>query len=265
MIHRNGLQFSWISGKQLPDALLEECSALYANHYGVYGEGVSIKGVKPGDRIKMKPRRMRELLTVDGAAAGLVHLEGKLVAYAFLVVGQIDGEGDVSWVTQLVVHTEHRNQKVATRLLHAAWGLSDQFAWGLATANPYAVRALEAATRRSCDPAIIIQHLEQLKLFTSKRINYFKDVQFYVETRQSVVDTRFFASHSTIADKMERLRMNENTWPLGALRSGMEWFAVTFRSQPQRQLTVEDLERLLADSRRHRQGSLRENASKLVS
>jgi 2-polyprenyl-3-methyl-5-hydroxy-6-metoxy-1,4-benzoquinol methylase len=203
--------------------------------------------VKPGDRIKMKPKRMRALLAVDGAYAALIHLGGTLVAYAYLVIGRVEGEGDVSWVTQLVVHTEYHNKKVATRLLHAAWGLSDRFAWGLATANPYAVRALESATRRSCAPAVTLRHLEQLRQFTGERINYFKDVQFYVDELQSIVDTRFFVSHSTIAEKMERLRMNEKTWPLGFLRDGMEWFAVTFRSQPQRRFTVEDLDRLLAD------------------
>ena len=247
MIHLNGLPFSWISGKQISDTQLEECSALYENHYGIYGEGVSIRGVKPGDRIRMKPKRMRALLAVDGAYAALAHLEDKLVAYAFLVIGAVEGEGVVSWVTQLVVHTEYRNQKVATRLLHAAWGLSDRFAWGLATANPFAVRALEGATRRSCDPAVTFRHLAQLRQFTSERINYFENAQFYVDERQSIVDTRFFVNHSTIADKMERLRMNENTWPLGVLRDGMEWCAVTFRSQPQRRFTVEDLDRLLAD------------------
>jgi GNAT superfamily N-acetyltransferase len=102
----------------------------------------------------MGPKRMRRLLDVDGAFAALTHLNGNLVAYAFLVIGPADGGGEISWVTQLVVHTDYRNKKVATRLLHAAWGLSDRFAWGLATANPYAVRALEAATRRSCDPAV---------------------------------------------------------------------------------------------------------------
>ncbi|HWG43782.1 MAG TPA: methyltransferase domain-containing protein [Gemmataceae bacterium] len=92
-----------------------------------------------------------------------------------------------------------------------------------------------------------MRYLEQLRRFTSERINYFKDVHFYVDARQSVVDTRFFVNHSAIAEKLERLGMNENTWPLGPLSSGMEWFAVTFRSQPQRGLTIEDLEQLLAD------------------
>src|SRR5260370_801946 len=122
MLHLDGARFTWVSGRHITNEQLEECSELYSRHYGVYDEGASASGLEPGDPIKMAPRRMRRLLEVDGARAGLVHLDDRLVAYAFLVWGATPVGGVTSWVTQLVVHTEYRNQKVATRLLHAAWG-----------------------------------------------------------------------------------------------------------------------------------------------
>jgi 2-polyprenyl-3-methyl-5-hydroxy-6-metoxy-1,4-benzoquinol methylase len=247
MLHLHRLRFTWVSGGAITDGLLEECSELYSRHYGVYGEGVTIPGVRPGDPIKMAPRRMRRLLDVDGARAGLVHLDGLLVAYAFLVWGNTPVGGVTSWVTQLVVHGDYRNQKVATRLLHAAWGLSDQFAWGLATANPYAVRALEAATRRTCDLHAILAHLDHLRRFTEAKINYFKDAPLDVTPEKSNVNTGFFVSHSTLEEKMERACKNGKAWTLGPLSAGTEWLAVTFQSQPPRDLTVEELDRLLAD------------------
>lgn len=227
--------------------MLEECSELYSRHYGVYGEGVTIPGVRPSDPIKMAPPRMRRLLNVDGARAGLVHLGGQLVAYAFLVWGETPVGGMTSWVTQLVVHGDYRNQKVATRLLHAAWGLTDQFAWGLATANPYAVRALEAATRRTCDPRAILEQLDHLRRFTEAKINYFKGAPFDVTPEKSSVNTAFFVSHSTLEEKMERACKNGKVWTLGPLNAGTEWLAATFQSQPPRDLTPEELDRLLAD------------------
>jgi 2-polyprenyl-3-methyl-5-hydroxy-6-metoxy-1,4-benzoquinol methylase len=247
MISLNGLEFTWISGKKISNEQLEECSRLYGEHYGVYGEGAESLGLKPGQRIKMRPKMMRRLLDVDGAFVAMAHLKKNLVAYVFLMIGSADGGGDISWATQLVVHTDYRNQKVATRLLHAAWGLSDRFAWGLATANPYAVRALEAATRRPCEPTVTAVHVEQLRRFTGERIFYFNGIGFDVGLERSVVNTRFFVNHDSLAEKMERVRMNGKPWNLGTLAPGTEWLAVTFQSQAPRPLTIEDLDRLLAD------------------
>lgn len=247
MIHIQGLQFTWVAGKQISDAQLEQCSELYSNHYGIYEERFDTPGGKRGLHIKMSPKRMRLLLDVDGAYAAFSYLGDKLVAYAFLVRGLVEPGGVVSWVTQLVVHTEYQNRKVATRLLHAAWGFSDHYAWGLATANPFAVRALEAATRRSCDPQIVQQHLEQLRSFTGDRINYFKGINFHVGPGICAADTRFYVSHSTLGEKMEQASKGGKPWTLGPLQPGMEWLAATVRSQPPRPLTPEDFERLLAD------------------
>jgi SAM-dependent methyltransferase/GNAT superfamily N-acetyltransferase len=259
MLHLDGLRFTWVSGKRITAEQLEECSALYSQHYGVYGEGVA-PPLRPGDRIKMSPSKMRRLLHVEGAWAGLVHLGRQLVSYAFLVLGETQLGGLTSWVTQLVVHEDYRNRKVATRLLHAAWGLSDQFAWGLATANPYAVRALEAATRRPCDPRVTLEHLEHLRRFTGERINYFKDVEFHVTPERSSVNTGFFVSHSTLGEKMDRVTRNGKQWTLGPLSAGIEWLAVTFQSQPPRDLSPEELDSLLAD----RDGILKEAYARML-
>ncbi len=247
MLLLDGLSFKWVSGRTITDALLGECSDFYSRHYGEYGEGAEAVGRKPGDRIKMSASRMRQLLNVEGALAGLAYHKGQLVAYAFLVQGQAGNGGVISWVTQLVVHEGYRDRRVASRLLHAAWGLTDQFAWGLATANPYAVRALEASTRRRCEPRVIGEHVEVLREFTGNRINYFSGIDFNVTSERCRVNTKFFVSHSTLEEKMKRVCGNGKTWTLGNLIPGWEWLAVTVRSQQPRELTLEELDRLLAD------------------
>jgi SAM-dependent methyltransferase/GNAT superfamily N-acetyltransferase len=238
-----GLSFAWVESKDVPDETLWECSALYSGHYGIYGDGHP----RSGDPVRMSPARLRALLDDPGAWAALARLPGQLVGYAFVVRGALPSGGVVSWVTQLVIHKDYRHREVATRLLRAAWGLSDDFGWGLVTANPYAVRALEAATRRRCDPLVIHPHLRALQEFGVAHINYLAGKNWQVDDRRSIVDTQFFVSHEHLGDMMERSCSKEKPWKLGDLAPGQEWLALTFREQSPRPLTTEEFERVLAD------------------
>lgn len=53
-----------------------------------------------------------------------------------------------TWVTQLLVHRFYRGRHIATKLLQSAWGFSNYYAWGLATANTVTIKTLEAVTWR---------------------------------------------------------------------------------------------------------------------
>ena len=68
---------------------------------------------------------------------------------------------DILYGFQLVVHTDYRNQNVAKQLLYSIWCESSNFAWGIVSSNPYAIRALEKATRRRSSPKIIRKHIEK--------------------------------------------------------------------------------------------------------
>ena len=96
---------------------MHECSELYSQHYGIYDE----ESPKHGNRIRLPPVRIRALLQGDGNWAALARHEGCLVGYAFLLRSLVPGHGAMSWVTQLVVHSDFRNQKIATRLLESVW------------------------------------------------------------------------------------------------------------------------------------------------
>lgn len=69
--------------------------------------------------------------------------------------------GCAAWITQLVVRKDMRHKGLVTELIAKAWK-KDALAWGLMTSHPYAVRALESATRRKCDPRIISLHAKDL-------------------------------------------------------------------------------------------------------
>src|SRR6202012_3675523 len=95
-----------------------------------------------------------------------------LVGYAIAIQAKIPKYGVISWVTQLVVHEDHRQRDVGKSLLFAIWNFTDHFAWGLLTANPYAIRALEKATRRRCDPRRIGKNVAKLKAIGKKQTVY---------------------------------------------------------------------------------------------
>lgn len=131
------------------ESLLKECSELYSDHYGVWGS----KGKSPGEHIKLSGNRISAWLNSEYATLYCAENAGKIIGYAIAISKDLKGEyGIVTWVTQLVVHTDYRKQGIAKNILFSIWGLSTHFAWGIVSANPYAVRALEKATRRRAVP-----------------------------------------------------------------------------------------------------------------
>jgi 2-polyprenyl-3-methyl-5-hydroxy-6-metoxy-1,4-benzoquinol methylase/GNAT superfamily N-acetyltransferase len=235
------VEFSWTRGDQVPLALLVECSALFSTHYGVWSDHASFR---PGERIRMGPERIGALLEIPGSGIAAARVRGELIAYATATRGEIRGQGRITWVTQLVVHEDYRNQDVAKRLLHSLWSFSDGFGWGLVTANPYAVRALEKATRRRCDPEVIRTNLDALHQF-GRWIPYIAGKPVQVGDGESRIDTQFFVDHSQLDRMMENASQTDR-WQMGEIGEGEEWLAFTFGAQPQTALTGEDLRQLLA-------------------
>ena len=50
-----------------------------------------------------------------------------------------------------------RKQGIANNLLKNICAYPNSVAWGLISASPYAIRALEYATQRRCDPSVIVK------------------------------------------------------------------------------------------------------------
>jgi 2-polyprenyl-3-methyl-5-hydroxy-6-metoxy-1,4-benzoquinol methylase len=115
--------------------------------------------------------------------------------------------------------------------LAAIWGFSDFFAWGLVTANPYAVKALQNATTRRCDPQRIEKYARVLYDAGAGAVPYVEDKQLHVDYTQSIIDTDFHISHDSLEESIDRAR-NGRKWRLGNLHEGQEWFAFTFKEQP---------------------------------
>lgn len=127
---------------------LSRCARLYSEHYGIWGEN----GIRPGKAIKLSNNKLREWLENDDAIIYYASMKDDIIGYAIAINKKENGYGIVTWVTQLVVHKDYRNKGVAKSILFSIWGFSDHYAWGIVSANPYAIRALEKATRRHATP-----------------------------------------------------------------------------------------------------------------
>lgn len=237
-------EYEWIPGPLARTDVVEEMAALYSRHYGIWGAGSGLEG-KP---VRLSGARLRDWLTPESRIA-LAREGDEVIGYAIAVQSNLPRHGMVSWVTQFVVHEQYRRQDVGKTLLFTIWHVSNHFAWGLVSANPYAVRALEKATRRRCLPSRIGRHHSALlKMGTTAAPYIHNTTEFIVGRDESRVNTGFLLDHSGLPKMLSDVTTEENPWSMGPIPEGWEWFAFTFHDQPPIALTEKELEQMLLAS-----------------
>lgn len=240
-IELSSFDYGWLPGNEISSQLLQECSELFSAHYGHWGD----LGLNPGKPVKMSPDRLKDYINGDNSWIAFAKDEDRLIAYAFCQRFETT-QGNISLITQLVVHTDYRKQGIATRILNSIWGFSDHFAWGLATASPFAVRALEKATRRRVLPDNIAHHLSLLKDI-ARQVFYYSGKEITVTSNTSTINTEFYVDHESLTDNISKASVNSD-WLLSTLGEGEEWLAVTFREQRQMELSHADMRALFSSS-----------------
>ena len=234
-------EYHWAHGPLVNSTLIAEMSALYCCHYGIWGE----TGNRPGQPIRLSSTQIRGWLTADSLVVWATAF-GSMIGYAIAIHMQLPGYGNAAWVTQFVVHKDHRRVDVGKRLLFTFWGFSDYFAWGLLSANPYAIRALEKATRRRCQPELIAKHASALLALGAKQVNYIDSSrESLINENESRIDTDFNIDHSELPEMLSNATGETKPWILGSLPEGWEWFAFTFHDQQQIPLAEKELEEML--------------------
>ena len=118
--------------------------------------------------------------------------------------------------------------------------------WGLASANPYAVRALEKATRRRCDTKSMEKNKKVLKKVVDA-VPYLKDKELRVGSKESVVCSDFFQDLGLLPSRLRDANA-KSPWLLGNLQDGEEWLATTFRSQSQVRWSDADQQKFMSMS-----------------
>ena len=216
------LKYESRRAEDLTEAEIEACSKLYGDSYGKYDKDSPFK---PGEQIKMSASQYRKRYCKDGVFLVRAMDMDRQVGHALYIRKSYEPYGIITWVLQLVVHKDYRRQGIASTLLRSIWGFSDDFAWGLASANPCTVKTLESATFRKCDTEFIVKNLDIIKII-GKDTTFVDDDAYVVDKNMSQVNTRFFADNSDYSYDRDCSRY------LGELRPGHEWLAFTFREQP---------------------------------
>ncbi len=208
---------------EVSDELLKECSDLFSNHYGVW-QGTN-------NRIKLSPAKLRQEFLETGVVTFrddstflstcekselIGHAMFKLFDFAPFTHSQITR---VCWITQLVVHTDHRRQGIAkTMIREASKGCSLVC---IVSASPFAVRAIG----KLCDLANPLQVRIQIEteacgavrspietfteLIRASGIKYLMNKSIYITKDHSWINTGFFVEHTTpLPDGYEFLAMS---------------------------------------------------------
>jgi 2-polyprenyl-3-methyl-5-hydroxy-6-metoxy-1,4-benzoquinol methylase len=237
--------FEWILGGLAPPEYADELAAFYSKHYGVWGAGSG----REGQPVKASPAMVRALLNSADSRIAVARFDCELVGYAIALQSKVPHYGMVSWVTQLVVHENHRRNNVGKTLLFTIWGFSNHKSWGLVSANPYAIRALEKATRRRCLASRTKRNRETLLKLGAREIPYINEsTELRITTEESRINTAFFLDHSSLPERLAAVVTKDKPWVLGDLRLGWEWFAFTFHDQQQIGLTQAELDQMLQAS-----------------
>lgn len=228
-------RYEWWSGGDIPADVLSACARLFSAHYGRWSE----RGVAPGKSIRLTAEGLRAYLPAEDSLAVTAWrgdgAEAELIGYAFAVRVKVRKRRIVTWVTQLVVHSDHQNRGVAKTMLNSIWGFSDHYAWGIASANPYAIRALEKATKRRCRPKVIAKQAAPVLAAAGGRIGYLHGRRYDCAAGRSVIDTEFHQDHSLVPERLRQATASTDgeKWLLGQINPGEEWLGLTFNSQKQ--------------------------------
>lgn len=221
----NSLTYITKRCSDLDDKTLKQCSDLFSNHYGVYNGKDDIHS--EGQRIRLGVKYYMNIRNTENMHVSLCYSGPELIGQAFFLKKEVAKQKTCTWVTQLLVNKYYRSKGIATRLLHSAWGFSDYFAWGLATANALTIKALESVTWRRVEPTVIVENLDTISKMCDD-IPFAKEKQMEVSERISQIFTNFYPEQEKTNSTIGKVYVEK----LGTLKNGYEWLAFTFQSQP---------------------------------
>ena len=217
------LDFSVIGGDAVSLCQWREVSALFSSAYGVYSDRAASQ--RAGERIRLGVGYYERSYATPDFRVAFCRDGEALVAEA--IYREVETErGRVAFVVQLVVAEAYRRRGVASTLLHAVWGFSNYYAWGIVTSNAFTVESLESATFRRADPIRISERAAWLRREVLSGIPFLAEVAWTCDGRQSRIDSGFYTARVETTDGARRVADR-----LGSLEEGEEWLAVVFHDQ----------------------------------
>lgn len=248
MISSSSICYTCIPYPFLTDQILEKCSILFNNNYGIWSDDAprhSNNILRAGVRVRLAVKRLRELLLFNERCFLVIAEKRSSETNQFELIGHVFCtwvhyhrlNGNAMWITQLVVSSSYRGQGVAGNLLsNAKNSVEDVVSIGLVSSHPHAVLALSNACNRiPIDLKFIANHAEDImgacnvpylsgaqlvgSIFNKESVADIDDHQRAV----SLVQTNFFVDHR---EPLLVLAQLEDRWVLGPLFDGHEFLIV---------------------------------------
>lgn len=211
----------------LSEAEITSCSELFSNHYGIYNDD-DAKG-RSGQRIRMSPGLyIKTYANYPNTYISMCRAENKdIVGFTIFITGEIEEGYRFCWVTQLVVHQDHRLLGIGATLLESAWCFSDYSIRGLATANAITLRILENVTWRIVDKEEV-KRRERVVRKILNAVPYLEGKSLSVDDICCQVNSEFYPQPEKIKTKIQK-RYEKM---MGCIKSGYEWLGIIFNDQP---------------------------------
>ncbi|KAK0186106.1 hypothetical protein F5146DRAFT_168926 [Armillaria mellea] len=144
--------------------------------------------------------------------------------------------GLVSWITQLVVHSNHRRRGIATMLLRMLRNGSGSSAFGLVSSHPAACIALSAIGDRHWINDIDLGFIRHNApgMLSATTVDYLKNARLRgslfeehpVAGTVSSIDTKFYVDRGEPLSILKAHIASSGSWPLGELLEGHEFLIV---------------------------------------
>ena len=222
MVTAKSLSFFVSVGNEVSDAEWAAVSALFSSEYGVYSAAAPSRA---GERIRLGVAYYRRAYANGQYRVALCRDGDRLVAHA-IYLERMTSRGQVALVVQLVVAGPYRRQGIASTLLHAIWGFSNYYAWGIVSSNAFTIEALESATFRKASPAVMAESENWLREEVMSGVPFLAQAERRLSGDEAIVNTAFFTDRTQSGESTADIRAR-----LGELAEGEEWLAVVFRHQ----------------------------------
>ncbi|KAH8155763.1 uncharacterized protein LAJ45_00773 [Morchella importuna] len=232
-----------IQGAEITDDVLAECVKLFNANFGTWSKlakNQRNKGV-PGSAVEANAKTLREnCVPCEETTLARIYVQDKLVGYAFATRWpHHERDGDVCWITQVVVDKNYRGVGLATALLSKFKTYTDVL-YGIMSHHPAVIMALKRAILGT---GVSYHDLSYTQA-------YARDVLqgSIIETHQDVVlrgtlfnqiprnpdddgivccvETKLMLTHDDALSALRYLEQEGKNWDFGQLHHGLEFIAL---------------------------------------
>ncbi|KAL2417770.1 hypothetical protein ABEF95_010206 [Exophiala dermatitidis] len=225
--------FETFDGREVTDAMLTEAAVLFNENYGIWGTDPTHSRSVPrqGSRVKLSKDRLRAQCLPENVDClyARVTVAGHLAGNAFACRWRVQNK-TVCWITQLVVHSDHRERGLAMGLLNPLRQDDDNI-YGIMSSHSAACLAAAKAFGGGIDsvPTGFIRDNASTVMKESP-VEYVRNAElrgnlFDPDDTSGVISsvcTNFFVDHAEPLEALKWVRQR-HSWPLGELLDGDEF------------------------------------------